>query len=503
MADPERRVAVLGAGVSGIAAANVWKRCGYEVTVFEAGDRVGGQWAQTYPGVSLQNTAPQYQFADFPWPFTPDRHPSGAQVLRYLEAAALEFGLDVRLGHRVEAMVETAGGWRLTVHDAQRQSREEHEFEYVVIATGQYPGGEAKHIPAFPGIEGFTGEIVTNIATQEVFRGKRVVVIGFGKTALDFASWSADIAQSTVHVFRTARWTIPDELLGIDFTRPFFARFGSEMMPSWVHSSVPQRILHRRLGPVVQGFWWTIASLFALQHRRDAQLGEIDRSILDPVIPPKSRFVSDLRSASAVAPKRYYQHVAHGRLGVRESEVASFEPNAVVLKSGERIAADLVAICCGNAAPTYPYLPDRLRALLEGRPGGPALYHHLVHPQIPRLGFAGYNHGFLHIALCEMGSLWQVAAHRGEIALPSEAQMLAEAERVAAWKREHSAFEPTANMAVNTRFQQYLDMLMQELGFSQWRKLPNLPAELFARYDPTDYAGLVDRFAARSRSRSG
>ena len=36
------RVAVIGAGVSGIASANVWKSCGYEVTVFEASERYGG-----------------------------------------------------------------------------------------------------------------------------------------------------------------------------------------------------------------------------------------------------------------------------------------------------------------------------------------------------------------------------------------------------------------------------------------------------------------------------
>ena len=494
MSIEQERVAVIGAGVSGIAAANVWQKCGYDVTVYEASDRVGGQWAKSYAGVRLQNTAPQYQFADFPWPFEPDRHPTGEQVLRYLEAAVEAFELDVRLGQRVTELSRTSDGWSLTVDG------ETERVAYVVVATGQYPG-DAKHVPAFEGLERFEGEVVTRIDSHSVFEGKRVAVIGFGKTALDFASWSAEVAERTVHVFRTPRWTLPDTLLGIDYTRPFFARFGSDMMPSWEYSSPPQRFLHTHLSPVVRGFWHFIATLFLFQHRRDAKLGAMeehgDARRLDAVMPPKSQFLADLRSASAVAPGSYYRQVAHGQIEARRSELASFYEGGVVLADGQLIEADVVAVCCGNTAPTYPYFAPDVRALLEGHDGGPPLYRHLVHPQIPGLGFAGYNHGFLHIALCEMGSLWQVAAHRGEIELPSSEHMQADAERVAAWKRQHSTFEPTANMAVNTRYQQTLDNLLQELGLSPWRKLPNLPAELLSRYDPTDYAGVVAEYAAK------
>ena len=489
------RVAVIGAGVSGIAVANVWQACGYEVIVYEASNRIGGQWTRTYPGVSLQNTAPQYQFAEFPWPFQPDRHPTGEQVLRYLEAAVVAFSLDVRLEHPITAMVEEDSGWRLTV-----ANRDEH-FDHVVIATGQYPGGSGKYIPPFPGRETYQGEVVTNISSRDLFKGKRVAVVGFGKTALDFASWSAPLATETVHVFRTPRWTIPDYLLGIDYTRPFFARFGSDMMPSWCYSSPPQKILHGPLKFVVDGFWSFIATLFRFQHRRDARRGGADLRALDAVIPPKSQFLSDLRSATALAPPDYFAQVAKGEVRPVRAAVDRFDETGLVLSNGDRVEADLICVCCGNAAPTYPFLSDAHRALLEGPPGGPALYRHIVHPALKNVSFAGYNHGFMHIALCEVGAVWAVAAHRGDLRLPDEAEMRASAERVAQWKRDHSAFEPTANLAVNTRYQQHLDMLLQDLGISQWRKLPNLPAEIFARYDPTDYAGVTRTYLDQSARR--
>lgn len=47
----DRRIAVIGAGISGIAAANMHTKQGYAVVVFEKAERLGGVWAVAYPGV--------------------------------------------------------------------------------------------------------------------------------------------------------------------------------------------------------------------------------------------------------------------------------------------------------------------------------------------------------------------------------------------------------------------------------------------------------------------
>lgn len=48
------RVAVIGSGVSGIGAAKVLKQCGYDVTVFERSQWIGGVWCVGYPDLHLQ-----------------------------------------------------------------------------------------------------------------------------------------------------------------------------------------------------------------------------------------------------------------------------------------------------------------------------------------------------------------------------------------------------------------------------------------------------------------
>ncbi|BFM48676.1 NAD(P)/FAD-dependent oxidoreductase [Marinomonas sp. THO17] len=496
MEKKKAKVAIIGAGVSGIAAANVWKKCGYEVTLFEASEQVGGQWNQTYPGVSLQNTAPQYQFSEFPWPFKTDRHPSGEDVLKYLNQAVEEFALTIQFNHRLKAMTADPQGWQLTFENGNS-----HHFGYVVIATGQYPGGDQKRLPRFNNMDLYQGDIITNIDSKEVFKDKNVAVIGFGKTALDFATWSSETANTTKHIFRTPRWTIPDYLLGIDYTKPFFARIGSGMMPSWGASTWMQKLLHNRLPFIVNGFWRLICNLFLYQHRQDAKLGSIEKKVLDVVIPPKSQFMADFRSASALAPKRYYEYIAHQGISPYRGEVSAFYEDGIILSDGQKIPADMVCLCCGNEAPNYDYLPKKYAQFLQIN-GGPSLYRHQIEPRIPNLGFAGYNHGFMHIALAEMGALWQIAAYEQTFQLPSEEDMLASAARVMQWKKDHSSYESTINMAVNTRYQQHLDILMQDMGISQWRKMPNVFAEVFSRYDPTDYKGVIKEYLTKSQQTS-
>ncbi len=491
-------VAVIGGGVSGIAAANVWRRCGYDVVVYESSEAVGGLWCKAYPGVRLQNTSPQYVFAEFDWPFEPDRHPTGEQLLRYLRAAVAHFDLDVRLKHRVQSMEEVDDGWTLTIRSADGEHRE--TFCHVVVAIGQYPADD-KFRPQLPGESDFNGKIVHAVQSLDQFDGRRVVVVGNGKTALDMASLAGERAQACTHVFRTPRWQIPDFLLGIDYTRPLFSRIGTIMMPSWVHPSAAERALHDRLAFVVNSFWTAIAELFRFQYRRQAGSGA-NRSVLDEVTPPTAQFQTDLRSATPVAPPNYHAQLVSGAIIPIRDEVAGLHAHGVTLTSGKQIDCDVVALCLGNAQPQFPFLPEDYRALMEQPRGGAQLYRHLIHPKIPNVGFAGFNHGFLHIATAEMGALWQVAVRRGELELPSQHDMLASMKRVADWKAEHQSFEPSRNFAVSTRFQQHLDVLLTELGFSPYRKLPNVFAELLSRYSPADYQGVVDTYLKRAAKRS-
>ena len=64
------RVAVIGAGVAGLATAKVLTQAGHDVVVYDKTPDVGGVWSQVrrYPGVTTQSPKAQYSLSDFPMP---------------------------------------------------------------------------------------------------------------------------------------------------------------------------------------------------------------------------------------------------------------------------------------------------------------------------------------------------------------------------------------------------------------------------------------------------
>jgi hypothetical protein len=83
---------------------------------------------------------------------------------------------------------------------------------------------------------------------------------------------------------------------------------------------------------------------------------------------------------------------------------------------------------------------------------------------------------------------------RGEIKLPPVEEMERSIAYVRAWKRANIQFEPSRSLATNTRFQQYLDILLKDLGVSPYRKLPNIFAEIFGRYGSADYSRVIEEY---------
>ena len=102
----------------------------------------------------------------------------------------------------------------------------------------------------------------------------------------------------------------------------------------------------------------------------------------------------------------------------------------------------------------------------------------------------------MHVPAVEVGMLWLSAVLTGDLTLPDAAEMQQSMARVQQWKRDHVNFEPSRSCAVNTRFQQYLDVLLKDLGLNPYRKLPNILAELFSQYGPDDYVDIFEEYRA-------
>ena len=487
------RIAVIGSGVSGIAAAKTLARFGHSVIVFERSGAVGGVWAKTYPGVSLQSTWLEYRYSDFDWPVKPDINPTAEQVRAYIEAAVRHFALDVKLNHPVTAMAETETGWRLSF-DTPDGPRED-AFDYVVIGTGHHTKDRAELV--LPNRDRFGGEVLlpSDVESYERFAGKTLAVVGLGKTAVDIAAHASKHARVVHNIFRAPRWLIPMRFFGRPMTRMMATRSSAMLQESWVSSPAQQK-LQRRMGASLATYWRVIGALmkFNSGYWRPGRSAAARARLA--LLNPEDSVTSQFRGT--MAPRAYYPAVAAGRIIPHRGTIASFTADGVRLSDGSEIAADSVVLAVGNAVPTFPFLPAAYRELLESGPDGAQLYRHAIHPRIPRLAFVGFNHCIFHVIASEIVATWVGAVLDGGLQLPTPEEMEANTNVVAEWKQANVGFDTLRAYTVANHFHGYFDTLLGDLGINPHRK-PKL-LDGYMAYRATDYAGIIDDYV---RSRRG
>ncbi len=201
------RIAIIGTGMSGIAAAVKLEKAGYrDLTLFEKADRVGGTWREnSYPGLSCDIPSRWYCFSFALKADWSHRYSYGADIQAYFESVARDFGVleKTRFNTAVTEMRYECPQWRV-----RTDAGDEELFDVVVSATG------ILHKPAYPAIDGldtFAGASFHSARWDHSIelRGKRVGVIGTGSTASQIVgAVTRDAAE--MHVFqRTPQWMSP------------------------------------------------------------------------------------------------------------------------------------------------------------------------------------------------------------------------------------------------------------------------------------------------------
>jgi len=229
---PPIRVAIIGGGLGGIAAAvKLRKRVPVSVVIFEQSSGVGGTWYDNrYPGceVDIHSHAYSFSFLKYDWPRT---HATQPELLAYAEHVVERFGLKpyLRLNTRVTDLVweESTSTYTLTTEHGDSE-----EFDVVISALGLL---NVPRYPDWPGLDTFTGPCFhTSRWEEHDLTGKKVAVVGTGSTAVQIVPAIAPDA-GMVYVFqREPGWVEPKH------ERDFSPR------ERWVYRNVPlAQKLHR------------------------------------------------------------------------------------------------------------------------------------------------------------------------------------------------------------------------------------------------------------------
>jgi len=222
------RVAVIGAGMSGLLAAHRLQQAGVPFVVFEKNDDVGGTWYENaYPGCRVDNPNHNYSYSfaqRHDWP----AHFSTQDVLhRYFDDCAEAFDLrrHIRFGTEVVAATWSDEEQCWTVELATGESV---RADAVISAVGQL---NRPSLPDIPGRASFAGPAFHTARWDPTvdLRGKRVAVIGTGASAVQVIPEIAPLVGELVVFQRTPPWLAP--------TPDYHEEVASELR--WLYDHVP------------------------------------------------------------------------------------------------------------------------------------------------------------------------------------------------------------------------------------------------------------------------
>lgn len=265
MGDPNRHVAVIGAGISGVVAAAHLIREGIKVTVFERSSAAGGVWLYderqplepVYSAIPISQAADQYTIGDAkdierlvhapPGPCyvglknnvstpllqtTLNCFPAGTEdyvshsVLGdYIQDTAIKTGVHnvTRYNTNVKKVVKHDGSWKVDteslqineVGQSQRTSKTEH-FDAVVVASGHY---HAPKVPETPGLADWKQMWPDRVQHSKRYRspqgaeGKNYLLVGGSVSSTDIARELGPFANKIYQSQRKGTFDLPASML--------------------------------------------------------------------------------------------------------------------------------------------------------------------------------------------------------------------------------------------------------------------------------------------------
>lgn len=420
-----RRVAVIGAGASGLVSAKWLAAAGLEPTVLERSDRLGGVWTydESLPGggspsyrslvtnVSRQKT----HLSDHELPDGLADFPARADVLAWLESYARRFDLRrrIRFGSPVGTVERQEGGWRV----------DGEGFDAVVVASGLF---SRPLVPAVQGLGSFRGRVM-HAATYrhpDELGDLDVIVAGSGSSGADIAVELAPTSRVTLSV-RDVASVVPKTVAGRPLDHLLTRRF--ERRPA---------AERRRLR----------AEAVAVEYRRRG-LPHPERwpAPLATLVPGRVPTPSEQLAESVLT----------GRIGLRPG-IASVDGEQVVFSDGTRTKADLLVFATGYAL-ELPFLPPGLLPVRDGAEVD--LYRRVWHPEVDGLACVGLCRVSGAVPpIAEIQARWVAQVLSGAAALPPAE----ERRREIAERRARHAAAGTEYM--RAPFLGYLDEVAELIG---------------------------------------
>ncbi len=366
-------VAIIGAGASGLASARVLQAQGIKFVCFEKGSAVGGLWrfnndngqSSAYRSLHINTSKRKMEFDDFPMPDDYPDYPHHEQIIEYFESYIEHFKISphIRYGQEITNAQPHDEGWQLTFADQHSE-----QFTHLIVANGHHwdPKWPDPMPPGtFNGVSAHSHYFIDPSAPNDL-RGKRVVVVGMGNSAMDIACelsrkgvsekvWLS--CRNGVHIMpKYFGANVLDYLLRHPTAKPGLSEKLLHLLPlrarTWLFNLVIERMVERTVG-------------------RPEQFG---------LPAPKHKFHQSHPTIS---------NEIHARLGsgdlLPKPAIKKLHGDEVEFTDGSRERVDAVIYCTGYNI-RFPFFS---KDIMEAKDNQVRLYKHIFDSRYSSLYFVG------------------------------------------------------------------------------------------------------------------
>ncbi|XP_064648727.1 flavin-containing monooxygenase 5-like [Lineus longissimus] len=222
---PSKRVAVIGAGASGLTAIKCCLDEGLEPVCYEKTSDIGGLWnfrqsAEEDVACVMQSTVintskEMMSYSDFPIPADSPNFMHHTYIQKYFNLYAKKFNLRKHIEFNTEVEIirkakdfHTTGRWEIKILSSDTKEEKTEIFDAVFLCTGHHA---KPHMAKFDGEEDFKGKRLHTHYYREYpteYAGQRAVVVGMGNSGLDVAVELSRIASQVYVAARRGAWIL-------------------------------------------------------------------------------------------------------------------------------------------------------------------------------------------------------------------------------------------------------------------------------------------------------
>jgi cation diffusion facilitator CzcD-associated flavoprotein CzcO len=332
-------VLIVGAGLSGIGAAvHLQQNCPNETyAILEGRDAIGGTWDLfRYPGIRSDSDMYTLGYRFKPWK-SAKAIADGPSIRSYIRETATEHGINqhIRFGHKATnaAWDSETARWTVTTNKSTLTCR------FLYMCSGYYNYGQG-HRPTWEGEAEFKGQIIHPQFWPESldYKGKRVVVIGSGATAVTLVPAMADTAAHVTMLQRSPTWMV---------SRP-----GSDAIANALKAILPAQMAY----DIVRWKNVTLGQYFYKQTRSNpGKVRELLLKRLAKLLPAdydlETHFTPGYnpwdQRLCLVPDADLFNAITAGKAEIVTDQIAKFEAGGIRLHNGKLLEADIIVTATG------------------------------------------------------------------------------------------------------------------------------------------------------------